>query len=134
MKKTGTTIFTLGLAMILVGSLSSGVLLAKGRNVEVVILDCGFDDFLVLNPGTLAVTGLNRNTDDDFGITVIGTPNNGGFATPTECVEAIAVILKARFKMQNSSGGFHPDLMIAGSEALYSRYTFVRNRRGPRDD
>ncbi len=150
MKKTVTTMLSLALALILVSSLSSGVILAKGDDDhdnrkknknkyetvrDVAILDCGFDDFAVLPPGTLVVTAFHHNTDDAFDITPVGPPN-GPPPTPTECVEAISIILKARFTMQNSSGGFHPVLgeFLPGSDALYSRYTFLRTRKVRRED
>ena len=126
MKETGTTIFTLALAMILVSSLSSGVIYAndsKGRDVEVVILDCGVAEG---GPMGFLVTALHDNTDVDFGIVV----------ATTECVDAIAAILKARFKMESSGSSLHPMFweFFPNADAMYTRYTFVRNRRGPRDD
>ncbi len=126
MKKTVTTILSLALAIIMVSSLSSGVILAKGRNVEVVIFDCGIDEFAPA--AGFLVIALHENTGDDFGI----TPADIGAATL--CVDAIAVMLKAHFKMESSGSGFNPFIGQPNTVGLYSRYTFVRTKRGPRDD
>jgi hypothetical protein len=120
MKKTVTTILSLALALILVSSLSSGTAYGKGKkDPQVVIMDCGPSE---LGPLGFLVTALHRNTDDDFGIVVVGE------GVPTPCVEAIAAILKARLKMENSSGSFNPEIapFLLNSGALYSRYTFVK--------
>ena len=130
MKRTSTMIFSLALAIILVSSLSSGVLYGddrRGRDFDVVILDCGIDEFDTPN-FPFEVTAINHNNGDVLDEIVEFT---------TTCVEGIAVLLKARFKMENSSGGFNTVMAMSGfggSMSLFSRYTFVRTLRGPRDN
>ena len=126
MKKTVTTMLSLALAMILVSSLSSGVILAKGRDAEVVIFDCGLDEFA--QTGFLVIALHIMIEADDFGI----IPADMGAATT--CVDAIAVMLKAHFKMESSGSGFNPGIIEPNTVGLYSRYTFVRTKRGPRNN
>ncbi len=125
MRKTVTTILSLALALILVSSLSSGVILAKTVKVHhVVILDCGIDEFETF---TFVVTGLQSSTGDEFDITVATFEE----LYPTSCVEGMAAILEAGFKMLNIIGGFNPTLATSfpGSEALFSRYTFLKTTK-----
>ena len=125
MKKTGATIFTLAMTLILVSSLGSGVILAKGPSDHasdqgkeraryqkvryVAILDCGFPG----NPVDLLVIGFHTNAPD---VPVI---MNGDV-----CHEAIASLLNSGLKMQDGSAGFS-DMFLN----LFSRYTFVKTSR-----
>ena len=149
MKKTVTTMLSFALALILVSSLSSGVILAKGdddhdnrkknknkyetvKMHDVVILDCGFDEFETFT--ALVVTGLQSSTGDSFGF-VLPDFNE---LSPTSCVEGIVAILEAGLRMVNSSGGFNPGLIgfAPGSETMFTRYTFLKTTkmRVPKQD
>ena len=81
--------------------------------------------------GGLAVSALSSTTGEDFDI-MLPPP------TDHTCVEGIAAILEAGFKLVNSSGGFNPALTdvllgpgtgIPGSEALFTRYTFLKTTK-----
>ncbi len=127
MKKTVTAILSLAMAIIMVSSLSSGVILAKDdddndnrkRNKnkyhtvrDVAILDCGF--VFGSTSMELRVIGFDTNAPVD------NTPDI--YIGTTPCVEGIAIILEDRFKMENGSAG------MAGFN-IHSRYTFLRSRR-----
>ncbi len=125
MKKTGTTIFTLALALILVNTLSSGVILADDDDddkkkryktvkvIDVVIVDCGIDPTgFTMN---LVVTGFDSSTDENVPMIVVGD---------TFCVEATAAILSNKFKLKDSGHGFD-----SGFGSLVSRSIYVRKRK-----
>ena len=127
MRKTGTTIFTLALAMILVSTLASGVILAdddddddkkkKYRTVkviDVVIVDCGNDPTGATM--TNRVTGFESSTDENVPMIVVGD----------FCIDANAAMLstETKFKLQDFGAGFDP-----GFRTLVSRSIFVRKRK-----
>ncbi len=112
MKRTGAAILSLALAMILVSSLASGVILAKSLTErDVAILDCGF----VLGGGeALLVIGFETNAPfENTPDIVIGI---------TTCVEGIALLVDDRFKMEDGSAGMN-------GQNIFSRYTFLRKRK-----
>ena len=130
MKKTVTTILSLALALILVSSLSSGVILAKGPSDnasdrgkeraryhterDVAFLDCGFKpDFGM----SFFVTGFHSTPEGDvLGIVVLDTT----------CVEGTTILLSNKYKMQDGAGG--TDMFNnAGTRYMFLRIRKVRN-------
>ncbi len=119
MKKTVTTILSLALALILVSSLSSGVILAKGKKQqykkvtvrEVVIFTCNIE-FGGIIPDTfppkfsefLGVGGSSGPVDQDL-VPEMGTP----------CAEALAALFNGGFRLEASGimgfGGFNYTLV-----------------------
>jgi len=126
MKKTGTTIFTLALALILVSTLSSGVILADDDDdddkkkryktvkvIDVVILDCGIDPTgFTMN---LIVTGFDSSTDEKVPEIAVGMDT---------CTVATAAMLSNKFKLKDSGHGFD-----SGFGTLVSRSIYVRKRK-----
>ena len=118
MKRTGATILSLALAMILVSSLGSGVILAKGPKVhDVAIMECGFNSMA----GTdLIVLGFHSTPEGNVPeITIF----EEGVTLATNCVDGMAIMLSKKYKMQDGNGGF---------DAFFrdiSRYTFFRTRK-----
>ncbi len=112
MRETGTTVLSLALAMILVSSLSSGVIYAD-REREVVILDCR------VVAGSLVVTQF-----DSF--PAIGAGNLPLFppflipATVQSCAESVAFLLNNKFKMEDVTQA------TVGFIHATIRYTFVK--------
>ena len=124
MKKTVTTILSLALALIMVSSLSSGVILAKGDDDhdkreknknkyhtvrDVAILDCFTDDTGIMTVKAFDISevpdGILVNLDDS-------------------CAASLALLLNAGFGKHSNTGiaaGFSPDPR--------SRHMLVRNRR-----
>ena len=133
MKKTVTTILSLALALILVSSLSSGVILAKGdddhdnrkRNKnkyhtvrDVAILDCGFNQ----NAGPILVV-LGFYTTPEVDLPEMIVPFEMGGPTATTCVEGTAILLSDKYKLQDGAGG------VESFQSVVTRYMFLKTRR-----
>ena len=127
MKKTGTTIFTLALAMILVSTLSSGVILAddddddnrrKNRNKyetvrDVAILTCVISPVAPFAP--LIFSSFDGPEEVEMQI------------DPGSCAAAEAIVLNERFKFKDlSTGIFAP---LGGFSAVVRLSTFVKSTR-----
>ncbi len=112
MKKTFTTILSLALALILVSSLSSGVILAKGDHErEVVIFDCVqisivSDIFVRAADSSMGAPMIDVSTD----------PEN-----LTSCSQTFADLLNLKFKVEDITTSF--DFMGTG---LLTRYTMIK--------
>ena len=126
MKKTGTKIFTLALAMILVSSLSSSVIYAKGddndddryRGREVVIFDCQQALVLVnLSPISFLSKFFVVASDSSSGAPIIDPSVFPAGALPilTPCAQTFADLLNAKFRVE--------DLTMTGAT---SRYTMIK--------
>ena len=130
MKKTVTTMLSLALALILVSSLSSGVILAKGdddhdkrkknKNKYETVRDVG-----ILS--CISAPGFPPVFDSfDDSTTEIALPGEDVvFPTTSPCSVNIAVMLHEKFRMVDVS------TFVAGSIVFYS-HTFVRTRKEPR--
>jgi len=131
MKKTGTTILSLALAMILVSSLSSGVILADDDDdddkkkryktvkvINVVIMDCETDPtgFTM----ELIVTRFESSADENVPVIMVGMDT---------CTFATAAMLSNKFKMQDNSAGFDPDFRTLASRSIFVRKGRVRVER-----
>ena len=123
MKKTFTTIFSLALAIILVSSLSSSVILAKGDDDhdnreknknkfhtvrDVAILDC----LAITNDG---MEVINFDISGDLPDVIMVDRGDS-------CAASLALLLKAGFRKHDDNTGLH-------TFDPRSRYTFVRKRR-----
>ena len=130
MKKTVTTILSLALALIMVSSLSSGVILAKGDDDhdnrkknknkyetvrEVAILDC------VSSPVTAGATLMFSSFDGPVDVAMLLPMMFGG-----PCAEKVAVVLNEGFKLE----GVDTAIFSGGpGGASLSRHTFMRSKR-----
>ena len=126
MKKTVTTILSLALAVIMVSSLGSSVILAADHNdhkkkgyktvkiTDLVFVDCGNDP-----SGTMTnlVTGFESSTDENIPTIMVGVDF---------CIDANAAMLNTepKFKLHDFGAGFDPDF-----RTLVSRSIFVRTRK-----
>ena len=125
MKKTVTTILSLALALILVSSLSSGVIYANGKKKyktvkvrDVLIVDC-----LALGmPATFIAFDASFDVSMDAKLAEFGVSSS--------CAVNLAILLSAHFKSQEY-GAYSP-----GIGAAFTRETFVRTRkvRVPKDE
>ena len=112
MKRTGATILSLALALILVSSLGSGVILAKSpKEYQVAILHCV----------TAAQSpGIVESFDGPEDITLsaeLPAPD-----TDNSCVVNLAFLLNKGFKVEGSA-----TLFMTG--AVWDRYTFSKKVR-----
>ncbi len=128
MKKTVTTMLSLALAMILVSSLSSGVILAKGDDdddhkkkkyktvkvIDLVFVDCATDPsgFTMNN----LVTRFESSTDENLPMIVVGDL----------CIDANAAMLAHKFKLQHFGTGFDPFPGTLASRSIFERKRKVR--------
>ena len=126
MKKTVTTMLSFALALILVSSLSSGVILAKGDDHdnrkknknkyetvrEFAILDC------ISSPIALGVPVMFSFFDGPADVAT-------DISTGMSCAENVAVVLDARFKLE----GVDTAIFSGGPGASLSRHTFMRSKR-----
>ena len=129
MKKTVTTILSLAMAIIMVSSLASGVILAKGNKIkyrtitvrEVAILEC------VSAPGTVGIVSFFDGPDD------IMLPME---ASDETCRASLDFLVNKNFEIEDV-GTFLP-----GAGVLFERYTLTgkkrvrvpRNNHGDDDD
>ena len=133
MKKTVTTILSLALALILVSSLSSGVILAKGDDGhdnrkknknkyetvrDVVVFPCAIVGFT--EPITLDVVAA---VSVFSGSTVVPIDPSIVPEVDDPCAEAIGVLIKYNFKIE-ASGPF----------SIGFNYTMVRKRKVLREN
>ena len=121
MKKTGTTIFTLALALILVSTLSSGVILAdddddkKKRYKTVKVRDVAMVDCLAVPDGTIIVFAFDFFATEGGDVPAI-------VPFTDKCTFALASLQSAGFRAQS-------DYYLGGSFDPKSRHTLVRTRK-----
>ena len=116
MKKTVTTILSLALALILVSSLSSGVIYANGRHHrdrQVVIMDCDLETAL-----GIIVTHFDKSSSVDVMLPVEET-TNGCTVLLCSCAENVAFLLNNNFREENATSAL-------GRVSITTRYTFVK--------
>ena len=121
MKKTVTTILSLALAIIMVSSLSSGVILAKDhdddddddryRGREVVIFDC-------TKIPTVPVIFVSA-ADSSMGAPMIDATTDP--ASPTFCAQTFADLLNAKFKVEDIT-----TLVDFGTGEVITRHTMIK--------
>jgi len=127
MRKTVTTILSLALALILVSSLSSGVILAKGdddhdnrkknKNKYHTVRDVAILDCLAVtdgNGGKIVVVAFDISGD---------LPDLIVVNTNDSCAASLALLLKAGFRKHDESTGVETFILAK------SRYTMVRSRK-----
>ncbi len=116
MRKTVTTILSLALALILVSSLSNGVIYAD-REREVVILDCtGF-----FSAPFMRVTAFDSFPDISTDLPAFPPSLAAAEVPPTfaSCAETVAFLLNHKFRMEDVTA-------ISSFSQLTTRYTFVK--------
>ncbi len=120
MKKTGTTILSFALALIMVSSLGYGVIDAHGKKKyrkvtvrDVVLLHCAPDDLMPLS-WPLIVSFIQNGSGDLPAELVVGM----------ECAQGVEIMLNNKWKMQAGSASFHPGFGLQGSG-----YTFVKTTK-----
>ncbi len=139
MKKTVTTILSFALALILVSSLSSGVILAKGDDDhdnreknknkfhtvhDVAIMECGLNPNLIFEMSSVVTLFQASTTENVPGMAVFPAELDN----PTICPEGIALMLNHSFKLEKWGNAIDD-----GFGGLVVRYTFLRKRRELRD-
>ncbi len=134
MKKTVTTILSLALALILVSSLSSGVILAKGdddhdnkkknKNKYETVIDVAIMDCLADNVGDLKVSAFDSHVD--------AGPAAPMIMIADFCGPSLFSLLEVGFRIQSETSVAAAGGMSFGNDPR-SRYTFLRKRRELRD-
>jgi multisubunit Na+/H+ antiporter MnhF subunit len=115
MKKTVTTILSLALAIIMVSSLSSGVILAngeRGRDRQVVIFDC-------TQIATVSVIFVSA-ADSSIDAPVI-VPSDLNVPLITPCAQTFADMLNAKFKVEDITSSLD---FVAGG--MTTRYIMIK--------
>ena len=116
MKKTVTTILSLALALILVSSLSSGVILAngeRGRDRQVVIFDCKQLSTVLI----IFVSAADSSTDAPEIFPTTDLEN------PVSCAQTLSDLLNAKFKVEDITSSLDFATMGAG---MVTRYIMIK--------